>query len=45
MSDAVYNPAFEDDSACSWWTPERARAATIVSIAAGLMVIGAVMTF
>lgn len=45
MSDAVYDPAFDNDSACGWWTPERARAAAIVSIAAGLMVIGAVMTF
>lgn len=47
MSDAVYGMDFEEDSSADspFWTPERARAAIVVSIAAGLMAIGAVMTF
>jgi cell division protein FtsW len=47
MSDAVYEPILriEEMEAAGGWTIERARASTIVAIAAGLMAIGAVMTF
>ncbi len=57
MSDAVYEPGLmtldkercqgllDHQAPAGFWTAERARAAVIVSIAAGLMAIGAVMTF
>src|SRR4029079_16986512 len=47
MSDAVYEPILriDESDAVGGWTIERARAAIIVAIAAGLMAIGAVMTF
>src|SRR5262245_44785673 len=47
MSEAVYEPELmvEQSEPALAWTAERARAAVIVAIAAGLMAIGAVMTF
>jgi cell division protein FtsW len=47
MSDMVYSPELLDEPFApgAAWTPQRARAAVIIAIAAGLMSIGAVMTF